>query len=69
VNISLDVKESAPVSISLVNSLGQVVYSHEQNLTSGHTIHTIDTENLPAGYYFSVIENNSDRITEKLVVR
>ncbi len=61
VNISCDKGES----ISVINSIGQTVYS--TNITKQIT--TIDVSNFSTGIYFVEIKNEDEKITKKLVIK
>ena len=59
---------SADVKLSVTNSLGQLIYTKQQNLnaTSGNI--NLDCKNLAAGIYIIIVESDKNTETKKLVI-
>jgi hypothetical protein len=67
VNVSFTLGNSADVTVSLTNEIGQVVNTQNfGNVASG--IATLNTSTLPAGVYFYTVNANGERSTGKVLV-
>jgi PKD repeat protein len=66
--ISMDVYDAANYTISLTNTLGQVVSNvYTGELLSGEQVINYSTESLPSGIYFLNIESNGHLKTTKVI--
>lgn len=70
VNISFIAKEIAPFTISITNTLGQVVATQDLSIQNAwQTVHAaISTANLPTGIYIYTIESNGERTSNRLSI-
>lgn len=55
-------------TVSLVNTLGTVVYSNTSDLTLGENIIRIDTDNFPSGIYFATIASGKTQSVKKFII-
>jgi hypothetical protein len=67
-NIVLDVKEAGALNITVVNMLGEVVYTVAQDLGTGSFITSVDLSNNANGMYFANISLNGKVQTIKINV-
>ncbi len=69
VTIPVSVKSAAVVSVSLSNTLGQVVARQSLNSAAGQTQNVVfATEALANGVYIYTVEANGERVTNRVVV-
>lgn len=68
VNINLILPKMEDVTISVMNQLGQVVYS-EKRSNFQQDLFDINLENQPAGMYFVNVNTPSGKLTEKLIIQ
>jgi hypothetical protein len=70
VNISFTAKERASFTVSITNTLGQVVANQDMGMqNAGQTANvSINTSNLPTGIYMYTIESNGQRMTDRLSI-
>jgi hypothetical protein len=66
--LSIRVKESADVTITVMNNLGQVVQSQKQNLQTGDNNIDIDVATLSQGIYFVEAKTTGGSVTQKLII-
>ncbi len=69
VNVNIDLTNSASVTLSLVNELGQVVLTNNRMLNSGKNSVQLNTSNIAPGVYFLNITSNNSRATSKIVIQ
>lgn len=68
-SLSLDLIQNESVSISVVNTVGQVVFTESlSNLSAGNHVVNFNTENWASGIYNINISSNNGNTTLKLVV-
>lgn len=68
-SLSLDLIQNESISISVVNTVGQVVYSESlNNLSAGNHVVNFNTENWASGVYNINISSNNGNTNLKLVV-
>jgi len=68
--ITISADRSINVDLSIVNTLGQVMYTQEsQKFGAGQHNLTINTSVYPAGVYFYTVSYGNQKITNKLVVK
>ncbi len=66
-NISFILAEKENVTIKLFNSLGQVIYSANEQYQEGQNKININTENIKSGVYFFQLTSNNQSLTTKVV--
>ncbi|HNR20854.1 MAG TPA: S8 family serine peptidase [Bacteroidia bacterium] len=66
--LKFTLQKSSAVSITLLNSLGQMVYNSYENYGAGVNTKMINTEKLGAGVYTCLIKVNESMLTHKLMV-
>jgi len=68
-SLSLDLIQNESVSISVINTVGQVVYSESlSNLSAGNHVVNFNTENWASGVYSVNISSNNGNTNLKLIV-
>lgn len=67
-SVKINSTEQSEVSISVVNTVGQVVFQSTANLNIGANSFNLDTRNFAAGIYNVVITSKNGSITKKLSV-
>lgn len=68
-SLSLDLIQNESISISVVNTVGQVVFTESlSNLSAGNHVVNFNTENWASGIYNINISSNTGNTTLKLVV-
>lgn len=67
-NVAINTTEASNVTISIVNTLGQTVFTKDLGTVSGESITTINTSNLEAGMYMVNTTINGTVSTERLSV-
>lgn len=68
INLSFHSNINSPVNISVVNTLGNKIYTYKINARMGINHHSIDLNNMPTGVYSLQIEMNNKVISRKFVV-
>lgn len=69
VNVELNLKENANITLSIVDNSGKIVYAENASLLEGKSIQSLNTSSLKAGYYNVVISTeNSVAKTIKLAI-
>lgn len=69
VNVELNLKENANITLSIVDNSGKIVYTENASLLEGKSIQSLNTSSLKAGYYNVVITTeNSVAKTIKLAI-
>ena len=66
-NINLEINESKPISIDIVNNLGQVVYQKEEIITSNY-VQKVDLTHLDSGVYYVRFRIDGSMFSRKIVV-
>jgi hypothetical protein len=67
--VSVNLKQSANVSVELTNLVGQQVMSlNKGNMNAGTQQFSIDASSLTAGVYFITVKVNGQKYTQKLIV-
>jgi hypothetical protein len=66
--ILLETKTQSPATLSIINTLGQVMRTVPLQLNSGLNVFALNTQALPTGQYFINIKAKGINITEKLLV-
>ncbi len=69
VNIAFSSEESADAVLSVMNLMGQTVYSMDVNVNEGNNMVTLSVNQLPAGVYMVNLKSNKGTTTQKLIVR
>ena len=64
----VDIKGMENANMTIINSLGSVVYS-ENNMTMNNSMKRIDLSNKAEGVYMLIIENDVERIIEKIILK
>jgi PKD repeat protein len=60
-NLKIQTDEASRLGLSVVNTLGQTIYSESISVNRGSQIHTINVDKLPKGLYFVRIENKNNQ--------
>lgn len=66
--LKFNLLKPSEVSFTLLNSMGQTVYSINEKFNAGVNSKTFSTERLSAGVYSCVVSVNGNTLTQKLVV-
>jgi hypothetical protein len=66
--IGYSLKVTGYLQFTLINELGQVVYSNAEYKTAGDNEEQLNFQNLPEGIYTLRLQNNSSSITRKLSI-
>lgn len=67
--VALSISEQANANISVINTLGQVVYSREESNVHGERNLNISTENMASGMYQVIITSGNNRLVKKVTVQ
>ena len=67
--IEISLENSADVVVTLVNALGQEVYSSINNLRTGLNSVSIDVKDFEAGIYFYTVSTENFSTTKRLIVK
>lgn len=68
-NLTLTLSHSEKVNISVVNNLGQQIFTaNGHNMNSGENTYQINTENWVTGIYFVNVSSDKGTVTKKLTV-
>jgi hypothetical protein len=67
-NIKVTSPQAGKANVTVFNTLGQVVYQNEVNLTAGTNNITLDAKEFATGVYNVVIDTQSTSVTKKLTV-
>ncbi len=57
------------VTVRMFDGVGRVVYTKQVTINSGFTNIDVATENLTAGIYFLELTNETERITDKIIIK
>jgi hypothetical protein len=68
-NIEISLENSADVVVTLVNTLGQEVYSSSNNFRSGINTITLEVKNFEAGMYFDTVSSENFSTTKRLIIK
>ena len=68
-NIEISLENSADVVVTLVNTLGQEVYSSLSNFRSGINTITLEVKNFEAGMYFYTVSTENFSTTKRLIIK
>jgi len=68
-NIEIALENSADVVVTLVNTLGQEVYSSVNNFRSGINTISLDVKNFEAGMYFYTVSTDNFSTTKRLIIK
>ena len=67
--VSVNLKQSAKVSVEVTNLVGQQVMSlNKGNMSAGSQQFSVDASSLTAGVYFITVKVNGQKFTQKLIV-
>ncbi len=66
--LMINLDEASEVTITMYNSMGQVVSSDNKNLVMGTNNVALDVENLAAGVYFINVQQGTSKVSKKLVI-
>lgn len=64
----INIEKSTNATITISNTLGQVIITQFENLKSGNNKITLDVSNLEAGIYFYTTSFNGSSITKRMIV-
>lgn len=64
----IDIKGMENANMTIMNSLGSIVYT-ENNMANDNSMKRIDLSNQAEGIYMLVIEDNDQRIIEKIILK
>lgn len=68
-HLHFETQDTAALDITIVDALGQVVQSFELSAAASPIHHEIATENMSAGMYFLVLNQGSEVVSTRFVVR
>lgn len=66
--LDIAVKEAGDYEYIIYNLVGEVVQRKQLRLSRGTSTQTVDVQNLPKGMYLHSIQNDTKRITKRLIV-
>jgi hypothetical protein len=69
VTIDIMSEHTQQAEIAIVNNAGQQVWSQRTELPAGAFSHSVDTRNLPEGFYFIRVQGERDQAIRKIVVQ
>ena len=69
VNVSFSSEENANAVISVMNLMGQTVYTENVNIHEGYNMVTLSTNNFRSGVYMVNIKTDKGTSTQKLIVK
>ena len=67
-NITVNAAHNSSAKVSVINTLGQVVYSSNVSLTAGTNTISLDVKEYAVGVYNVVVESDNASVTRKLTV-
>ena len=67
--IDLEISKSTEVKVSIINYLGQEVYSRNENLQAGNTKLTLSLDNMPEGIYNLTITGEDQKFARKFILK
>lgn len=68
-NLSIDLRQNEKLTITVINSMGQVVYSEKATeYNAGENVITLDTQKWAAGVYFINVASDKGSVKQKLTV-
>jgi hypothetical protein len=65
---NIDIKGMDHANITIMNSVGSVVYS-EKNITLDNSMKRVDLSGEAEGIYMMIIENNEQKMIQKIVIQ
>jgi uncharacterized repeat protein (TIGR01451 family) len=69
VTVDITSEHAQHAEITLVNNAGQMVWNERTNIPAGTYSHSVDTRNLPEGFYFIRVQGERDQAIRKIVVQ
>jgi hypothetical protein len=66
-NLSGNLKAGGPVTIQIINSVGQTVLREDHNFNSGNFNTGIDVSKLPPGVYLVIVNDKAERATLSII--
>ena len=69
VNVTFSSEESANAVVSVMNLMGQMVYTDNVNIHEGYNMVTIPVNQFTSGVYMVNIKTNKGMSTQKLIVK
>lgn len=68
-SITVTLEQSAPLSLKVMNQLGQVVYENNRGTVSaGNHFFQVDATGLTSGVYFYTVTSGNQSVTKKMIV-
>jgi hypothetical protein len=68
--LQLDLKKASPVSVKVMNTVGQTVMARELGtISQGVHRESFDVSGLSAGIYFAVVSTGDRQVTQKIVIK
>jgi hypothetical protein len=68
-DLKISLTENSELTISVINYLGQEVYSRNENMTAGNNNLKISLPELPQGIYSLMINSENQKLTKKFIIR
>ena len=69
VNVTFSSEESANAVLSVMNLMGQTVYTENVNIHEGYNMVNLSVNNFRSGVYMVNIKTNKGTSTQKLIVK
>ena len=69
VNVTFSSEESANAVLSVMNLMGQTVYTENVNIHEGYNLVNLSVNNFRSGVYMVNIKTNKGTSTQKLIVK
>ena len=69
VNVTFSSEESANAVLSVMNLMGQTVYTENVNIQEGYNMVNLSVNNFRSGVYMVNIKTNKGTSTQKLIVK
>jgi PKD repeat protein len=68
-DLKISLTENSALTISVINYLGQEVYSRSENMTAGNNNLNISFPEIPQGIYSFMITSQNQKLTKKFIIR
>ena len=69
VRLVMNLDKRSDAKISVVNTLGQVVYSVNEKVATGQLNHVVNVDGWNSGIYFATVEWNGNKVQQKIIVQ
>jgi hypothetical protein len=67
-NLAIDLTQNENLTVSVINSVGQVMYTSSHSMQAGLNTVSLNTENWANGVYFVNVSSTKGSVNQKLTV-